>query len=77
MGMVSRLMVFRRDGLGPRSCWDTDEWQEDPEDVQDLSLQQERARVSLPGALTPGTLGTPVAMSSLSAYSQRQFVNRG
>lgn len=26
LGMVFRLMVFRRDGLGFRLCWDTDEW---------------------------------------------------
>lgn len=38
MGIVSRLMVFRRDGLGPRSGWEEDEWQDEPEDVQDLSL---------------------------------------
>ena len=38
LGIVSRLMVFRRDGLGPRSGWEEDEWQDEPEDVQDLSL---------------------------------------
>lgn len=38
LGIVSRLMVLRRDGLGPRSGWEEDEWQEEPEDMQDLSL---------------------------------------
>lgn len=39
LGIVSRLMVLRRDGLGPRSGWEEDEWQEELEDVQDLSLK--------------------------------------
>lgn len=38
LGIVSRLMVFRKDGLGPRSGWEKGKWQEEPEDVQDLSL---------------------------------------
>ena len=38
LGIVSRLMVYRRDGLGPRSGWEEDEWPDEPEDVQGLSL---------------------------------------
>jgi len=37
LGIVSRIIVFKRDGLGPRSGWEEDDWQEEPEDVQDLS----------------------------------------
>lgn len=54
LGIVSRLMVLRRDGLGPRSGWEEDEWQEEPEDIQDLSLSREEPKSCLPGGLTPG-----------------------
>lgn len=59
LGIVSRLMVLRREGLGPRSGWEEDEWQEEPEDVQDLSLSREEPKSHLPGTFTLGHPVTP------------------
>lgn len=70
LGIVSK---FRRDGLGPCSGWEEEEWQEEPEDVQDLSLQRGRAQVKLAGCPHPGH---PVAPSGhILTLCQRQFVN--
>lgn len=59
LGIVSRIIVFKRDGLGPRSGWEEDDWQEEPEDVQDLSLQQRRAKVTLARYPRPRTPSHP------------------
>lgn len=59
LGIVSRLIVFKSDGLGPRSGWEEDDWPEGPEDVQDLSLQQGRAKVVLARSPHPRTPGHP------------------
>lgn len=58
LGIVSRLIVFKRDGLGPRSGWEEDDWQEEP-DVQDLSLWQGRAKVACARYPRPGTPNHP------------------
>lgn len=58
LGIVSRLIVLKRDGLGPRSGWE-DDGQEVPEDVQDLRLLQGRAKVTLARRRRPGTPSYP------------------
>lgn len=55
LGIVSRLMVLKREGLGPRSGWD-DDGQGVPDDVQDLRVLQGRPKVTFarhPHSRTP------------------------